>query len=123
MPSLLGRYQEDPRRKALQRAIDDRLGLDYDREKRRQLLNAQMESFGPQDDLIGFFEQGTITAQEYFVEFARLHKAYFSRYEAILGREDFQKLFDCLPEDLAIPGDPELFAQAHGLSTPPKVSD
>lgn len=59
MPSLLGKYLDDPRRKALQRVIDDRLGLSYDREKRRQLLDAQVESLGPQDDFGRSFPAGS----------------------------------------------------------------
>ena len=75
------------------------------------------------NDLIASFEKNRITADEYFVELTRLSKDCFSKYEAILGNDDFLKLFDCLPGEVPPPGDPELFAHAHGLSTPPKIPD
>ena len=123
MLPLPGKYQDDPRRTALRNAIDVRLGINYDLEKRRRLLDVQLNSFPTQDDLIDSFEKNKISADEYFVELTKLTKECFSKYEAILGKDDFLKLFDCLPSEVPPPGDPELFAHAYGLSTPPKVPD
>ena len=123
MPPLTGKFRDDPRQQAFRKAIDERLGLDYDLGKRRGLLHAQSESFSDQDKLIESFQKGRLSADSYFAELTLLTRKCFSKYEKILSKDDFVKLFDFQPGEIPPPGDPELFAKAHGLSEPPKFSD
>lgn len=114
---------DDGRVQALREAINDRLGTAFDREKRKQVLAIQIESLGPQDELALAFENKKTSAETYFQEFSKLHRDCLKKFESVLGREDFIRLFDFPLEDVPPPADPELFARAHGLTKPPKLPD
>lgn len=116
-------YKTDGRLAAFESAINERLGNGFDIEKRQKLLTVQLKSLGPQDNLVAAFERGEISAEDYFIEFTKLDRDCLAQFAAILGQENFIRLFDVPVENAPLPIDPKQFAQAHGLTRPPKLPD
>ena len=116
-------YSTDGRVQAFRGAIDERLGEDFDRKKRQRLLDIQLESLGPQDAVVVELEQGQISKEEYFLKFTKLDQDCLAAMAEVLGEDDFVRLFDVKPDEAPPPADPKIFAQAHGLSKPPKLPD
>jgi hypothetical protein len=115
--------KDDGRLIAFQKAIDQRLGQNFDKAKRDELLKIQIESFGPQDRLVEAFKQGIISSEAYFKKFAEQNLAKFHAFNEVLGERDFIKLFDMALKDAPLAMDPDAFARAHGLDTPPKLPE
>ncbi|MGI9488219.1 MAG: hypothetical protein ACR2RF_20530 [Geminicoccaceae bacterium] len=113
----------DGRLIAFQEAIDQRLGQNFDKAKRDELLMIQIESFSPQDRLVEAFEQGNISPEAYFKKFAEQNLATLRAFNEVLGERDFVKLFDMALKDAPLAMDPDAFARAHSLDTPPELPE
>jgi hypothetical protein len=56
---------------------------------------------------------GKLTPDQYFEQFNQAMAATFAECEAVLGKRDFERLFDASAEDASHLIDPEIFFAPH----------
>jgi len=83
----------------LRSLIDHKLGHSYDPRKIERISRLQHELQIARISLGAAVENGHSTAEEFFDKFNRVTSQTFQECEGILGRHDFQALFDASPEE------------------------
>jgi len=93
--------------------IDETLGADYDPERRSRLLEIQASLGARQSDLDAALDNGRMAGDAYL---ARLRDALDDTaraYEAVLGREDYVRLFGTEPDEASAIIDPSILSTGH----------
>jgi len=96
--------------------IDEHLGVDYAPAKRTRLRQLDALAEQEQDELVRTLDEKRLTPEQYLERFTRMAGELFERYEEVLGRDDFVRLFGAAPEDALDIADPEAFRRAHGAA-------
>lgn len=100
----------------LDRMIDEHLGVDYAPARRTRLRQLDALAEQEQDELVRALDEKRLTPEQYLERFTRMAGELFERYEEVLGRDDFVRLFGAAPEDALDIADPEAFRRAHGAA-------
>lgn len=107
----------------LRALVDKNLGGAFNPGKRARLEQIIARMAQEQYDLIGAIEHEQMSPEDYFDRFTRLIRQAFDEIDRVLGRADFERLFGASPEAARTLIDPEAFARAHGLKTPPRLPE
>ena len=96
--------------------IEQHLGRDLDPGKRAEVARIRAVSTHEQFDLLTAAEDGTIDAEVYLERFTDLLQRTFADIDRVLGRADFERVFEGPPEDALGIIARDAYARAHGLT-------
>ena len=102
----------DPRlqRAELEIMIDEMLGIDYDPRRRRRLLQIEASLRARQSRLDTALDRGRVAPAQYLDRLRATIADAAHAYEAVLGREDYVRLFGTEPQEASAIIDPAVLA-------------
>lgn len=113
----------DVRHQEFQAMADFRLGKGYDPEKLRRVEDEQIRLDKREAELSRLNESHQLTGEQFFESLQSAFEKTLGKYEEILGKHDFEKLFGVPPSAASRLVDRESFLQSHmsaeGMRVPP----
>jgi hypothetical protein len=94
--------------------IDEMLGADYDPDKRSQLLEIEASLRARKSYLDAGLDSGSLDFERYLARLSEMMVDIAHAYEAVLGREDYMKLFGSEPEEAAAIVDSSILSHRTG---------
>ena len=103
----------DLRREEFRAMVGAFLGDDYDQAKVARLESLHTQLLGLQDELATKYESGEVGPEDYVDRFNKVAFEKFGAMEAVLGKDDYLRLFGPLPDRSTGFIDHDLFVRAH----------
>jgi hypothetical protein len=91
--SIVSEHHSGDLWESIENSIDERLGADYDSEKRQRLFAAHLATSSKQATLITVLEQPNGCPATFFKDYMLSERFFFKKAADILGASDFQCLF------------------------------